>query len=40
VCRRPQLAIQKGAAMILVTAVVTALLFSYLLAALLRPEWF
>ncbi|MBV9125104.1 MAG: K(+)-transporting ATPase subunit F [Planctomycetes bacterium] len=26
--------------MILLTALVTALLFIYLLAALLRPEWF
>jgi len=26
--------------MILLTALVTVLLFAYLLAALLRPEWF
>jgi len=26
--------------MLLLTAVVTLLLFAYLLAALLRPEWF
>ena len=30
----------KGAAMILLAALVTVLLFAYLLAALLRPEWF
>jgi K+-transporting ATPase KdpF subunit len=30
----------EGAAMIVLTAVVTVLLFIYLLAALLRPEWF
>jgi K+-transporting ATPase KdpF subunit len=30
----------KGAAMILLAAVVTVLLFAYLLAVLLRPEWF
>jgi K+-transporting ATPase KdpF subunit len=30
----------KGIAMILLTALVTLLLFIYLLAALLRPEWF
>jgi K+-transporting ATPase KdpF subunit len=30
----------KGGAMILLTAVVTALLFIYLIAAMLRPEWF
>jgi K+-transporting ATPase KdpF subunit len=30
----------EGGAMIWVTAVVTLLLFIYLLAALLRPEWF
>jgi K+-transporting ATPase KdpF subunit len=30
----------KGEAMILLTAVVTALLFLYLIAAMLRPEWF
>jgi len=30
----------KGARMIWLTVVVTVLLFVYLLAALLRPEWF
>jgi K+-transporting ATPase KdpF subunit len=30
----------KGNSMILLTAIVTVLLFVYLLAALLRPEWF
>jgi K+-transporting ATPase KdpF subunit len=30
----------EGRAMILLTAVVTLLLFIYLMAALLRPEWF
>jgi K+-transporting ATPase KdpF subunit len=30
----------KGGAMILLTAVVTVLLFIYLIAAMLRPEWF
>jgi len=30
----------KGDIMILLTAAVTVLLFVYLLAALLRPEWF
>ena len=30
----------KGAVMILLAALVTVLLFLYLLAALLRPEWF
>jgi K+-transporting ATPase KdpF subunit len=30
----------KGIAMLILTAVVTLLLFVYLLAALLRPEWF
>jgi K+-transporting ATPase KdpF subunit len=30
----------KGAVMILLAALVTVLLFIYLLAALLRPEWF
>ena len=30
----------KGDVMILLTALVTVLLFVYLLAALLRPEWF
>ena len=30
----------KGATMLLLTAIVTLLLFIYLLAALLRPEWF
>jgi K+-transporting ATPase KdpF subunit len=30
----------KGEAMILLTAVVTTLLFLYLIAAMLRPEWF
>jgi K+-transporting ATPase KdpF subunit len=30
----------KGAVMILLAALVTLLLFIYLLAALLRPEWF
>jgi K+-transporting ATPase KdpF subunit len=30
----------KGVFMIILTAVVTLLLFVYLLAALLRPEWF
>jgi K+-transporting ATPase KdpF subunit len=30
----------KGARMVLLAAVVTVLLFLYLLAALLRPEWF
>jgi K+-transporting ATPase KdpF subunit len=30
----------RGAAMIVLTAVVTLLLFIYLLVALLRPEWF
>ena len=34
---RPRL---KGSDMILLTAIVTLLLFAYLLAALLRPEWF
>jgi K+-transporting ATPase KdpF subunit len=29
-----------GATMILLTAIVTALLFVYLLAALFRPDWF
>jgi K+-transporting ATPase KdpF subunit len=29
-----------GARMIILTAIVTVLLFIYLLAALLRPEWF
>jgi K+-transporting ATPase KdpF subunit len=28
------------ASMILLTAIITVLLFIYLLAALLRPEWF
>jgi K+-transporting ATPase KdpF subunit len=30
----------RGPAMILLTALVTLLLFVYLVAALLRPEWF
>jgi K+-transporting ATPase KdpF subunit len=30
----------KGAAMIVLAAAVTLLLFIYLLVALLRPEWF
>jgi K+-transporting ATPase KdpF subunit len=30
----------KGDLMLVLTAVVTLLLFVYLLAALLRPEWF
>jgi len=30
----------KGAFMLLLTAMVTLLLFVYLMAALLRPEWF
>jgi K+-transporting ATPase KdpF subunit len=30
----------KGLFMIILTAIVTLLLFVYLLAALLRPEWF
>jgi K+-transporting ATPase KdpF subunit len=30
----------KGTSMILLTAIVTVLLFVYLLAALLRPDWF
>ncbi len=30
----------RGAAMIVLAAVVTLLLFAYLLVALLRPEWF
>jgi K+-transporting ATPase KdpF subunit len=30
----------KGAVMIVLAAVVTLLLFIYLLVALLRPEWF
>jgi K+-transporting ATPase KdpF subunit len=30
----------KGELMLLLTAIVTLLLFVYLLAALLRPEWF
>jgi K+-transporting ATPase KdpF subunit len=30
----------RGAAMIVLAAAVTALLFVYLLVALLRPEWF
>jgi K+-transporting ATPase KdpF subunit len=30
----------KGAVMILLAALVTVLLFLYLLVALLRPEWF
>jgi K+-transporting ATPase KdpF subunit len=30
----------KGIFMIVLTAIVTLLLFVYLLAALLRPEWF
>jgi K+-transporting ATPase KdpF subunit len=30
----------KGGAMILLTAIVTVLLFIYLIAAMLRPEWF
>jgi K+-transporting ATPase KdpF subunit len=30
----------KGAVMILLAALVSLLLFIYLLAALLRPEWF
>jgi K+-transporting ATPase KdpF subunit len=30
----------RGAAMIVLAAVVTLLLFIYLLVALLRPEWF
>jgi K+-transporting ATPase KdpF subunit len=30
----------KGAVMIILAAFVTILLFLYLLAALLRPEWF
>jgi len=30
----------KGTIMIILTALVTLLLFVYLLAALLRPEWF
>jgi K+-transporting ATPase KdpF subunit len=30
----------KGELMLLLTAIVTLLLFIYLLAALLRPEWF
>jgi len=30
----------KGDVMLLLTAIVTLLLFIYLLAALLRPEWF
>jgi K+-transporting ATPase KdpF subunit len=29
-----------GADMVILAAVVTILLFTYLLAALLRPEWF
>jgi K+-transporting ATPase KdpF subunit len=30
----------KGISMIILAAIVTLLLFIYLLAALLRPEWF
>jgi K+-transporting ATPase KdpF subunit len=30
----------EGKAMLVLTGVVTLLLFAYLLAALLRPEWF
>jgi K+-transporting ATPase KdpF subunit len=33
-------ACEKGAAMLVVTALVALFLFAYLLAALLRPEWF
>jgi len=41
VCIRDRLrASVKGVVMILLTAVVTVLLLVYLLAALLRPEWF
>ena len=31
---------REGKAMLILTAIVTVLLFIYLLAALLRPEWF
>jgi K+-transporting ATPase KdpF subunit len=32
--------LREGKAMLILTAIVTVLLFMYLLAALLRPEWF
>jgi K+-transporting ATPase KdpF subunit len=38
-CRRLRQGV-KGAAVILLTSLITILLFVYLLAAMLRPEWF